>query len=175
MKRRELLMSAGAGAAALSGCLNGEGDDIRDGEPEFDLVDSEPDYRGYFDGVDSYRDVGGTVDWTGEDEVTVQVGTRAQTNQYRPPAVAVDAGTTVEWEWETRGHNVVRAREARRSTAASRAEDVDTGEEDWTGEDRITNPPHSYSHTFTEPGIYLYVCSPHDSQRMYGAVAVDEV
>ncbi len=170
-------MAVGTGTAAgVSGCLNGDNGDDGDGrERDFDLVDDEPDYQGYFDGTTPYDDVGGTVDWTGEEEVTVMAGTDDYVNKFYPAAVAVDSDTTVEWEWGTRGHNVVRATAARRTTANTRAESVDTGGEDWEGDDRILNPPHTYEHTFTEPGIYLYVCVPHDAQRMYGAVVVDEI
>lgn len=192
MERREFVLSAGAAAAAgVTGCIGGNGDDGNetngnddgddgdngDGGSDFTLVSDEPDYQGYFDGCQSYEDVGGTVDWTGESEVTIMAGNDDYVNQFYPPAVQVDQGTKVTWEWGTPGHNVMRALEASGTTANERASsiDVDTGG-DWAGMDAsaIENPPHTYEHTFESPGIHLFVCQPHDAQRMYGAVVVQE-
>ncbi len=182
MQRREFVLSTGAAAAVgLTGCIHGDDDpngdddddDVDENGLDFPLVDDEPDYQGYFDDTPSYQDIGGTVDWTGEEEVEVSVGHDDYQNQYVPPAIHVDAGTTVEWNWETVGHDIQRSIETG-GPAADRAEGVDTGGE-WDGEGQIENPPHSYSHTFEEGGIYLYVCTPHDaSDRMYGAVVVEE-
>lgn len=189
MERREFVLSAGAAAAAgVTGCIGGNGEDGNEtdgngdngddngdnGDSDFTLVEEEPDYEGYFDGCETYEDVGGTVDWTGEDSVTVMAGNDDYVNQFYPPAIKVDQGTTVTWEWGTAGHNVQRALEADGTTANERASeiDVDTGG-DWEGDDSIENPPHTYEHTFESGGIHLYVCQPHDAERMYGAVIVE--
>lgn len=192
MERREFVLSTGAAAAAgLTGCLhgggngddgndtdgdNGENGENGDGGSDFTLVSDEPDYQGYFDGCQSYEDVGGTVDWTGQGEVTIMAGNDDYVNQFHPPAVKVDQGTTVKWEWGTAGHNVMRALEASGTNANERASeiDVDTGG-DWAGMDAsaIENPPFTYEHTFESTGIHLFVCQPHDAQRMYGAVVVE--
>ncbi|MFB6156286.1 MAG: halocyanin domain-containing protein [Haloferacaceae archaeon] len=54
---------------------------------------------------------GTVVDATGQSEVTVDVGTSGNGGNFAfaPPAVRIDAGTTVVWEWTGKGgqHNVV--------------------------------------------------------------------
>ena len=147
MDRRGLLAAIGtATVAGLAGC---GGDD---GPP---MLDAEPAYRGWFDGVDNYE---GTVDRRGEDEVEVAVGVGPEesAHSFGPPAVAVTAGTEVQWAWTGRGgrHNVV-------------AEDgaFDSGEP--VRSDSIT-----VQHSFDAPAIYRYYCGTHRQQGMRGAVFV---
>lgn len=188
MDRRNFVKIAGATVAiGTTGCLHGGGENGDDGEDDgsddggddgsddggegymdFETVSEEPDYGGYLDDADSYQDAGGTADFTGQDEVAVGAG-NSYTNQFVPGAIQVDPGTTVVWEWNTRGHNVVRATE---SGAIDAPDGVDTGGE-WAGDSSIENPPHEYEHTFEESGVYLYGCEPHISLGMKGAVVVE--
>ncbi|WP_299233557.1 halocyanin domain-containing protein [Natronomonas sp.] len=112
------------------------------------------EYEGWFDDVDSFD---GTVDMTGEDEVTVNVGAGAAGLAFDPPAIHVDPGTTVVFEWtgEGGGHNV-----AERETG-ERYESERTGE----GGSR-------FDITFDSDGISKYICMPHVANGMKGAVAV---
>ena len=50
-----------------------------------------------------------TVDYTGQESVTVAVGAGENGVLFDPPAILVDPGTTVTWEWTGKGdqHNVV--------------------------------------------------------------------
>ena len=118
---------------------------------------SEPDYGGWFDGVSNYDE---TVDERGSSEVTVDVGVDngGQPYGFGPAAVRIDPGTTVVWEWTGRGgsHNVV-------------AEDG-SFESDLSSEEG-----HTFSHTFEEEGVYRYVCTPHQSLGMKGAIVVGNV
>ncbi|WP_435116493.1 halocyanin domain-containing protein [Halolamina sp. C58] len=118
---------------------------------------SEPNYDGWFDGVSNYDE---TVDERGSSEVTVDVGVDngGQPYGFGPAAVRVDPGTTVVWEWTGRGgsHNVV-------------AEDG-SFESDLSSEEG-----HTFSHTFEEEGVYRYVCTPHQSLGMKGAIVVGNV
>ena len=34
------------------------------------------------------------------------------------------------------------------------------------------HPGDTYSHTFTEPGIYNYICAPHETSGMRGKIVV---
>jgi len=115
-------------------------------------------------GVDEYlSDVGnydGTVaDMTGQDEIAVDVGAEGNGGgfAFAPPAVRVDAGTTVVWEWTGEGglHNVV-------------AEDgtFDSGEP-------VADPDAIFEFTLSESGTYLYFCEPHKSLGMKGGVVVE--
>ncbi|QKY18915.1 halocyanin domain-containing protein [Halolamina sp. CBA1230] len=118
---------------------------------------SEPDYGGWFDGVSNYDE---TVDERGSSEVTVEVGVDngGQPYGFGPAAVRIDPGTTVVWEWTGRGgsHNVV-------------AQDG-SFESDLSSEGG-----HTFSHTFEEEGVYRYVCTPHQSLGMKGAIVVGDV
>jgi halocyanin-like protein len=118
---------------------------------------SEPDYGGWFDGVDNYDE---TVDERGSSEITVEVGVDngGQPYGFGPAAVRIDPGTTVVWEWTGRGssHNVVA--------------------EDGSFESELSSEEgHTFSHTFEEEGVYRYVCTPHESLGMKGAIVVGDV
>jgi len=118
----------------------------------------EDPYNGWFDDVGNYE---GTVDYSGEDTVEVMVGTGDQGLFFEPPAIQVDPGTTVVWEWTGEGgeHNVV--------------------EEDGVFEsERTAEAGHTFEHTFEEGDegeVFRYVCTPHEALGMLGAVAVGDV
>ncbi len=116
---------------------------------------SEPDYEGWFSDVSNYD---GTVDRTGRDEVTVDVGAAGNGGRlaFGPAAVRVDPGTTVAWEWTGRGgrHNVV-------------AEDGG-----FVSGGPVVSDEERFEYTFEESGVYEYYCSPHRGLGMKGAVVV---
>jgi halocyanin-like protein len=109
----------------------------------------------WFDGVSNYD---GVVDETGSDSVTVEVGVEANGGAFGfgPAAVRVDPGTTVTWAWTGGGgsHNV--------AADAYESELVDSGD-------------HTFEHTFEEAGVSTYVCTPHETLGMKGAVVVGDV
>jgi len=146
-----------SGGGGGSGDGGGGSDGSEDGDSGPSYVDEEPDYDGWFDGVDNYE---GTVDRTGEDEVTVAVGAEGNDGPYAfdPPAVAVDPGTTVAWEWTGEG-------DAAHDVAA------ETGE--WASE-TLDTAGARYGLTFDGEGISKYVCSGHADRGMRGAVVVGE-
>jgi len=117
------------------------------------------DYGGWFDGVSNFD---GTVDRTGESEVTVTVGSDANGGPYGfgPAAVRVDPGTTVTFDWASDTHNVV----------------VDSQPDGagWEGHAAIENTGFSFSHTFEAEGVYTYFCEPHQSMGMKGAIVVGD-
>jgi halocyanin-like protein len=116
----------------------------------------DPEYDGWFDDVSNYD--GTTVDARGQTDVTVGVGTEGNGGNlaFDPPAVHVDPGTTVVWEWTGEGgaHNVV----AEDST-------FDSG-------DAVTDAGTVFEYTFEDDGRYRYICEPHEALGMKGAVVV---
>ncbi|QLH76401.1 halocyanin domain-containing protein [Halosimplex rubrum] len=114
----------------------------------------EPDYEGWFDGVGNYD---GTVDMTGQDEVTIEVGTEGNGGPFAfgPAAVRVDPGTTVVWEWTGRGgsHNVV-----------GESHDFESPMQGSEGD--------SYALELDGEGVVTYACTPHEAAGMKGAVVV---
>ena len=84
---------------------------------------------------------------------TVQVGPSG-TLTFSPPAVTVDVGDTVEWQWMSGFHSTTRQQ----------------GAETWDSGAVAT--PHTFSHTFTHPGTYPYICTVHVAYGMTGTVTV---
>ncbi|MFC6756778.1 MULTISPECIES: halocyanin domain-containing protein [Haloarcula] len=116
-----------------------------------------PDFGGFLDDVGNFD--GSVTDARGEDQVSVAVGAQGNGGAFAfdPPAVHVDNGATVVWEWtgEGGGHNVV-----------SEGEDpLDSGEP-------VETEGETYEYTFEEDGIYNYVCEPHESLGMKASVVV---
>lgn len=113
------------------------------------------DYGGWLSDTSNYN--GETVDATGQSEVVVSVGVQANGGAFGfgPPAVEVDPGTTVVWQWtgEGGGHNVV---------------DDDTGYES----PLVEAPGTEYRLTFESAGSSLYYCAPHQSLGMKGVIVV---
>jgi len=120
------------------------------------------DYGGWF-GSGTGGETGnfdGTVDRTGQDSVTVEVGSQGNGGPYAfgPAAVRVDPGTTVTFEWVSDTHNVL-------------IEDQPSGA-GWGGVEAIENTGFSHEHTFETEGIYKYYCQPHLALGMKGAIVV---
>jgi halocyanin-like protein len=144
--RRSAIRSA-VGLAGGAALLGGSG---------VAAAQSDSQFGGWFDGVSNYD---GVVDMTDQDEVTVGVGTEANGGFYGfgPAAVRISPGTTVVWEWtgEGGGHNVV----AEDGTFSS-------------GQDFVSEAGYTYEYTFENEGTYRYVCVPHETLGMKGAVVV---
>ena len=156
---------AGTGAAltvgALAGCADdedpedpddgGNGGDDGNGDDVPEAIDD------YLDGAQLYD---GTIeDHTGEDEVVVAVGGGDIGFAFDPPAIRIDSGTTVRWEWTGEGgaHNVRSAEES--------ASDFDSGTE-------VDDAGEVFEQSFDDDGIQLYECTPHVGNGMLGAIDV---
>lgn len=155
--RRAVLRSAGlvatGGLASMAGCVGGNGGDNGGGDDQ--CVPVEPNYRGWFDDVSNYEC---TVDARAQDGVTISVGVQGNTGFYKfgPAAIAVTPGTNITWEWTGKGgtHNVVADQGA-----------FDSGP-------LVDTKGHTFQHALDGPGIYKYVCEPHRSLGMKGAIFV---
>ncbi|QGN06649.1 halocyanin domain-containing protein [Halorhabdus sp. CBA1104] len=157
MHRREFLRSAGtvAGGTAAAGAA-GSAAAAEDGDGGGG-GGGQPDYGGWLSDVGNFS---ATEDYRGQDEVTVEVGVEGNGDYWAfgPPAMYVDTGTTVIWEWTGQGggHNVV-------------GENDDYSSGPSTGEAGTT-----FERTFDEAGIHKYYCDPHLSVGMKGAVVVGD-
>lgn len=151
LNRRRFVSSTGAviAAVALAGCGNGGGDGGNGEVPE--AIDEHLQDANLYEGeID---------DQTGQDEATVDVGA-GDGLAFDPPAVRVDAGTTVVWEWtgEGGGHNV-----------------ASTDESDTDFRTEVTDEEgHTFEETFDEAGNQLYECEPHAANGMLGGIDVVE-
>ena len=168
-RRRFVLGTAAAAATgALAGCSgngddgNGNGNGMDDGNgDDGNGAADDPTSRAeaFLEDNDTNGYDGDITDEHGQDEVVVDVGAGDNGFAFSPAALAVDAGTTVTWEWTGRGgqHNV-----------------VSEGDSDFEFEsERIDEEGFTFEQTFEEEGAALYVCTPHRAQRKYGAVIVE--
>ncbi|MBX0286842.1 halocyanin domain-containing protein [Haloarcula salinisoli] len=116
-----------------------------------------PDFGGFLDDVGNFD--GSVTDAQGQDQVSVAVGAQGNGGAFAfdPPAVHVDNGATVVWEWTGQGggHNVVE----------EGGDTIDSGEP-------VATEGETYEVTFDTDGIYNYVCEPHVSLGMKGSVVV---
>ena len=138
--RRDLLR-AGAGAAAVATV----------GDPA-----AAQSYGGWLSGVSNYD---GTVDYTGREEATVSVGAGENGLLFDPPAVLVDPGTTVVWEWTGA------------SGAHGVAHEPSDGEPAFESE-VVEDADHTFSHEFQDRATFRYYCPSHRGADMKGVVAV---
>ena len=123
-----------------------------EGEGEEDV---EPDWSSFVEDAPNFDS---TDDQRGSEEVVVEVGGGDDGLAFEPPAIWVDSGTNVIWEWTGEGgdHNVA-------SNEGEEFESETTADEGFT-----------FEHTFEEEGINEYECTPHTAQDMHGGVAVGE-
>jgi halocyanin-like protein len=98
---------------------------------------------------------GTKADKTGQDSVTIKVGASGNGSNlaFSPPAVKVDTGTEVTWEWTGNGnHNVVAKDDSFKSGSLQKS--------------------GTWSKTFDSDGTYAYYCFPHKGSGMKGVVIV---
>ncbi|MFY4815088.1 halocyanin domain-containing protein [Haloarcula sp. AONF1] len=169
LSRRRYL--AGTGAAltigTLAGCSGGgdggdggDGSDGSDGSGGGNAAEDVPDE------IDEYlsdaRMYEGTImDFTGQDEVTVEVGAGDVGFAFSPAAIRIDSSTTVVWEWTGNGgaHNVA---------------SVEGSESDFNSGDAVAEEGATFEQSFDNTGIQLYQCTPHQANGMLGAIEVVE-
>ncbi|MFP4625294.1 MAG: halocyanin domain-containing protein [Natronomonas sp.] len=164
LNRRTFLQgtSALAVAGALAGCSGDDSDDNSDddsepeGEPAPERVDT------YLSDNDANLYDGTIADETGNSDVTIMNGDGPEGLSVNPPAVRIDVGTTVTWEWTGRGgaHNVV-------------SRDQSDFDYESDGGDLVDDEGHTWSFTFDEAGTALYHCEAHTAQGQHGAIVVE--
>jgi halocyanin-like protein len=115
-------------------------------------------FDGWMSDVGNYSEV---ADATGQDEVTITVGAEGNGGAFAfgPPAVQVDPGTTVVWEWNGEGgqHNV----------AAEEGADFES--------ELVAEAGFTFEQTLEEEGVVKYFCQPHRALGMKAVVVVGDV
>jgi len=103
---------------------------------------------------------GDILDRTDQSRITVEVGSDDDFHGFSPTAVEVTEGTTVVWEWSEGhvGHDI--------TALPSSSIDVDVQES------VVIERGFVVEYTFSESGLYLYDCSPHNVFRAVGGVIV---
>ncbi|AXG06639.1 halocyanin domain-containing protein [Haloplanus rubicundus] len=143
MKRRDFLRVAGGSTAVGTAAATAT------------PAAAQASFDGWMSDVGNYSEV---ADATGQDEVTITVGAQGNGGNFAfdPPAVQVDPGTTVVWEWNGEGgqHNVV-------------AEEGGEFESELTAEAGFT-----FEQTLESEGVVKYFCQPHRALGMKGVVVV---
>jgi len=118
-------------------------------------ADDSVDFGGWFDDVSNFD---GVVDKTDADRVEIAVGAEGNDGNFgfAPAAVTVSDGATVVWKWNGKGgmHNVAA--------------------EDGTFEsEMLSSAGATFEYTFEQSGVFKYVCDPHKTMGMKGAVVVE--
>jgi len=146
MKRRDFLRVAGGSAAVGTAAATAT------------PAAAQASFDGWMSDVGNYSEV---TDATGQGEVTITVGAQGNGGAFAfdPPAVQVDPGTTIIWEWNGEGgqHNVV-------------AEEGGEFESELTAEAGFT-----FEQTFDSEGVIKYFCQPHRALGMKAVVVVGEM
>ncbi len=88
--------------------------------------------------------------------------------RFVPAEITIKAGDTVEWRnLGSVGHTVTadlgRAPGSKNIELPASAETFDSG---WV------KGGQSFRYTFSEPGVFRYICLPHEGARMFGTVIV---
>jgi len=123
-------------------------------------VPSEVDSALNEQGANGYE--GELTDMTGQSEVVIEVGA-GDGLAFTGPAVQIDPGTTVVFEWTGQGgaHNVIHDAEEPAFDSREAHEGSSIGESGF-----------QYEVTIEEEGNYVYFCDPHKSLGMWGALVV---
>lgn len=147
--RRQFIAGAGSLTIAglTAGCTSNNGDGSG-GSGQFD---------GFFENVGNYNGVDAR---TGTAAITITVGAEGNGGSYafNPPAVRITPGTTVTFEWVSNTHNVLPTDQPEKTN--------------WDGEPEIKSSGYSFTSTFDRAGTYKYICEPHRSRGMKGAIVV---
>lgn len=161
MKRRDFLRAAGGaagGAAAASGAAAAQEETTTSSNTTSSNTTTT---NGTTTGNETTSGGGGGGGGGVAKTVTVGPGGNLV---FDPETVYVAPGQTVEWVWDSDGHNV--------------EVESQPDEANWEGTpggaSQLYDTGYSYTHTFETLGTYEYVCTPHAQAGMVGSVIVNE-
>ena len=91
-------------------------------------------------------------------------------HNFDPATVTINAGQTVRWSntsliWHTVTFDPSKAKDENHVALPKGVEPFDSGK---------INSNGNFWHTFNEPGVYHYICVPHESKGMSGTVVVQK-
>lgn len=167
MDRRTLLHRAlVAGAVGLAGCTGGDGDG-GDGDGT-DTPTATPTATGELTDTPTGTEPATATPTEDPTDTPTPGGADRQvvvgpggSLRFDPETFTVAVGDTVEWVWDSGGHNVS---PRDRPSGAS-----------WPGKGEQSTYPEGtrHEHTFEVAGEYEYVCEPHQSAGMTGSFTVE--
>ncbi|WP_435363779.1 plastocyanin/azurin family copper-binding protein [Haloarchaeobius sp. DYHT-AS-18] len=155
--RRDLLTTATSSVftLGLAGCLGGEetpgGDEMTTTTATAEPTTQPPDT--------TQPSTTTTTGSTGSGATEVVAVGPAGEFVFTPERLTVSPGTTVRFEWGSPGHTV---------SPTSQPDSAD-----WAGVDDTKDAGYVHEHTFEVAGTYEYLCKPHQSLGMTGAIVVD--
>ncbi len=93
--------------------------------------------------------------------------------RFDPERLVVTPGTTVTWVNDSAMPHTATGDPGQNPVAETHPEYIalPTGAEPWGSE--LLQPGEMYSHTFTVPGEYRYICVPHVQSGMRGTIMVE--
>lgn len=94
----------------------------------------------------------------GAPSISVAVGPDDEPG-FSPDIVEIEPGTTVVFEWESDGHNLVPVSQP-------------AGAE-WDGVETVRDEGFVHEHSFQTEGVYEFVSGPHENEGMFGMIVVD--
>lgn len=156
----------GLGSLVLVGALAGCSTDGGDGGDDGDGGDTGEDGgdggfsppQAASDHLSNVGNYDGFEDLRGQSSATVEVGVEANGDfwGFGPPAIRVDSGTTITWDWTGEGgsHNVI---------------DEDGAYES----DLYTEAGQTFEYTFDTAVTSRFFCEPHDNVGMKGVVIAE--
>jgi len=153
---------SGDGGSSEESSDSGSSEESSSDSGSVEMLDDVPtDIDDYLSEGEARLYEGTIADYTGQDEVVVDVGAGDIGFAFAPPAIRIDAGTTVVWEWTGEGgaHNVV-------------SEDASATQ--FNSGDPIDEQGYTFEQTFESAGIQLYYCTPHKANGKIGGVEVVE-
>lgn len=106
-----------------------------------------------------------------ESEGDIVVGPGGE-QTFDPEEFTVSVGDSVEWYFDSPGHNVTSHPEASDKTNIPEGADPFTSYDE-TDHMALVDQGETYTHTFEVAGEYVYVCTPHEN-TMVGTIVVQE-
>lgn len=106
------------------------------------------------------------VAWSEEPSTVIKMVDMPAT--FQPAQVTVRVGDTVEWK--NVGNSVHHA--SSDPSMAMNPNDASTPAGAKAFDSGFLRPGATYSYTFTSPGVYNYVCAPHETSGMKGKITV---
>lgn len=92
--------------------------------------------------------------------------------RFDPPHVTIEAGQTITWKNDSQMPHTATGDPAQNPVGKSHPEYIELppGAKPWGS--KMLQPGDTYSHTFTVPGEYRYICIPHVLSGMRGTITV---